>query len=105
MQAPLTKIEPRASTLPLDASLCAPHGGSLPVHRSSDSASQAAQGKFELLAPRFQGIMSLGAAESEQVHAGQRVVVAVHPFESVGGHLYRMLGHWMDRKLHRRAVG
>ena len=41
LQAPLTKIEPRASTLPLDASLCAPHGGPLPVRRSSDSARQA----------------------------------------------------------------
>ena len=106
LQAPLAKIEPRASTLPLDASLCAPYGGSLPVRRRSDSAGQAEHGKFELLAPRFTGIMALGPAESEQVHAGQRALVAVHPFESLGGHLYHALLSWADARLHRRrAVG
>jgi hypothetical protein len=105
LQAPLAKIEPRASTLPLDVSLCAPCGGTLPVRCRSDATDQTEHGKFELLAPRFTGIMLLGAAESEHVRAGQRAVVAVHPYESVGGHLYHKLLKWADARLHRRPVG
>jgi hypothetical protein len=85
-------------------SLCAPYGGALPVRRRNDSADQAQPSKFELLAPRFTGILSLGAAESELVHAGQRALVAVHPYESLGGHLYHALFNWADARLHRRRT-
>ncbi len=101
LQVPLAKIEPRASTLPLDPALCAPLGGSLAVRRVSDAAGHKGRGQFELLSPRFTGVMPLGPVHCDQLHAGQRAVVAVRPRESLGGHLYRKLIEWMDAKLHR----
>jgi len=105
LQAPLAKIEPRATLLPLDASLCAPYGGALAVRQRSDAAAQAGAETYELLAPRFTGIMPLDAAASQCVRAGQRALVAVHPYQSLGGRLYRVFVQWADTRLHRRMVG
>jgi hypothetical protein len=99
--APLTKIEPRASIQPLDATLCAPYGGPLAVRKGADSAEREGAGAYQLLAPRFTGVIPLAASESEVVRAGQRGVVAVHARETVGGHLRRRLLAWVDRKLRR----
>jgi hypothetical protein len=105
LQAPLAKIEPRASTLPLDASLCAPYGGPLPVRRHDKSDRPTDRITYESLAPRFTAVMTLAPGDSQHVHAGQRALVAVHPRESLGGHLYRALREWIDKRLHRHKVG
>ncbi len=97
LSAPLAKIEPRASTVPLDAALCAPHGGPLPVRRRAASD----QAAYESLAPRFTAVMALGPEHSQLVRAGQRALVAAHPCESLGGHLYHALLAWADKRLHR----
>jgi putative peptide zinc metalloprotease protein len=99
-EASLARIEPRASTQPLDAALCAPHGGPLPVRRSGQGTHPADR-TYELLAPRFTANMTLDPVASAQVHAGQLAVVAVHPYESVGRHVYHALLEWAQRRLHR----
>ncbi len=101
--ATLTKVEPRASATPIDDSLCAPHGGVLAVRNVSDDPSAVAGSSYELLSPRFTGIVQLDAGQSEQVHAGQRARAALRPSETVGSHLYGLLADWVDRKLQRKA--
>jgi len=101
LHAPLTKIEPRASAVPWDGALCANHGGTLPVRQADSTLQSAGQAQFEFLAPRFTASMPLDPADSARVWAGQRVLVSVHPCESVGRHLYHTLLTWADRKLCR----
>ena len=101
LRAPLSKIEPRASAVPLDVSLCAPHGGDLAVRNPAGDTTDARYAGLELLSPRFTGVIPLDAEQSRIVFAGQRARVALHSYESVGRHLYQLVRDWADRKLHR----
>ncbi len=102
LRSMLTKVEPRASVTPLDMSLCAPNGGALAVRSIDPSSNHSLGAHYQLLAPRFTGIVSLTAGQSERVHAGQRAYVALHASETVGDHLYHMVTDWIDAKLHRK---
>ena len=99
----LTKVEPRASVVPLDMSLCALNGGALAVRAASDREGKAGGSGYELLSPRFTGTVQLDAQQSRQVHAGQRARVALRPYESIGSHLYHLASDWVDKKLRRRS--
>ena len=99
----LTKVEPRASVIPIDMSLCAPNGGVLAVRNTSQVPQAVASASYELLSPRFTGIVELDGSQSEQVYAGQRARVALRPYETVGSHLYQIIADWVDKKLHRKA--
>jgi hypothetical protein len=101
LQSTLLRIEPRATVTPLAPSLCAPDGGSLAVRDIEPSAESPGHLDYELLAPRFTGIMQLSAAQSTRVFAGQRSRVALRPYESVGRHLYQLIAGWVDARLQR----
>ena len=94
-------MEPRASVVPADATLCVPHGGTLAVCDKPDSAESESNLDFELLSPRFTGIVTLNSAQSTSLHAGQRALVALRPMESVGQHLYESVCDWAAVRLHR----
>jgi hypothetical protein len=87
--------------VPADATLCVPHGGTLAVRDKPESSESESKLAFELLSPRFTGIMTLNSAQSTNLHAGQRALVALRPFESVGHHLYDTVCEWAAVRLHR----
>jgi multidrug resistance efflux pump len=101
VQSSLSRIEPRASVVPLDTTLCVPNGGSLAVRDKPESSDMESSLDFELLSPRFTGIMTLNSSQSADLYAGQRAQVALRPFESVGQHLYRAVSDWAEVRLHR----
>ncbi len=101
LDAPLESVEPRASVVPLSPSLCAPLGGSLAV-RSIPGESSVHEQQYELLSPRFSGTIRLTAAQSRQVHAGQRGRVVLRGSETVGQYFYHRAAQWVNTKLHRR---
>ncbi len=101
LQTRLLKIEPRASVVPLDTTLCVPNGGTLAVrHKPESSAKQSSLG-YELLSPRFAGVVTLNASQSVTLHAGQRAQVTLRPFESLGRHLYGAVADWAETRLRR----
>lgn len=102
LESTLTRVEPRASSAPIDLSLCAPNGGELAVRSVATDNEKPEGHPYELLSPRFTGVVSLSAAQSRQAHAGQRARVALRPSETVGEHFYYLLVDWVDTKLRRR---
>jgi hypothetical protein len=103
LRGTLTKLEPRASSVPVDPSLGAPYGGPLAVRRADRSPDSSTPGDWELISPCFAGTVALDAWDGERVFAGQRARVAVRPNHTVGAHLYHLLADWFDTKLGRAA--
>jgi hypothetical protein len=101
LKAPLTNIEPRASKLPPDPALCAAYGGPLPVREHGASPQASDSRHYELLTPRFTGVLALDAGQSRAVYAGQRAAVALHADQSLGAHLVARAADWVDARLHR----
>ena len=87
--------------VPLDTTLCVPNGGSLAVRNKPESSDKESSLDFELLNPRFTGIMALNSSQSADLYAGQRAQVALRPSESIGQHLYRAASDWADVRLRR----
>ncbi len=102
LESTLTRVEPRASSTPPDLSLCAPNGGELAVRNVAADARHSEQHEFELLSPRFIGVVHLSAEQSHQARAGQRARVALRPSETVGEHFYHRAVDWIDIKLRRK---
>lgn len=100
IQGKLAKVEPRATTKPLDASLCAPCGGILAARQVKNAAASPhfAQ-RYETLSPRFTGVIPLDPTASRQVRSGQRATVSIQARETVGEHLYQEVRDWLDRRL------
>jgi putative peptide zinc metalloprotease protein len=98
----LTKVSPRARREPSSQGFCAPLGGPLPVRVLNSMATQGdAQLRYELLAPRFDGNLSLSREQSLSLLAGQRGFVALRADNrSVGDHLLSRL-----RQLFRSRSG
>ena len=90
--ARLHHIEPVASTKPLHLSLCANHGGTLPVVVND-------QNEPRLVEPRFTAIVTLPAELAKETHAGRRATAII---ECERRPLYRYLrsqvGAWIDRR-------
>ncbi|MDH3716607.1 MAG: HlyD family efflux transporter periplasmic adaptor subunit [Planctomycetota bacterium] len=107
MLAQLTKLEPRATRQPPHLSLCASNGGSLVVqHKEQSSQNNAAGETVELIAPRFNGTVTLEAGQGAQLFSGQRAMVQLTDrSESVGGHLYRSFQHWLKQKIDAASRG
>lgn len=101
LRAPLVKVEPRASKQPPDPALCAAYGGPLPVRQRRASSAESDAATYELLAPRFTGVLALDASQSRSVYAGQRVTVSLHVGQSLGGHMLARVADWVDARLHR----
>jgi len=102
-EAPLSKVEPRASRVPLAPSLCAPNGGTLTVRDGEDETTGVAPQRYELISPRFTGVIQLTPEQGSQLRAGQRVMVAWRGRDKLGDRLWHVLSNWIDRKLQRRA--
>lgn len=102
-ESTLTRVEPRASSTPPDLSLCAPNGGVLAVRSVGSDAGHSDGHEYELLSPRFTGVVHLTAEQSDQARAGQRARVALRPSETVGEHFYHLVTDWVDTKLRRKS--
>ena len=103
-QCPLVKVDPRASVQPPHHSLCAPNGGPLVVKRKAadENDSQTATETYELLTPRFVGVVSLSTAQSRSLRAGQRGTITFRTHrESIGSHLYTLSSRWVRRTIAR----
>lgn len=77
--APLSRIEPGASTTPPHLSLCASHGGDLAIRNAIADTPQGSEPACELLSPRFTGVVTLSAEQSQGVPAGQRATSHLPP--------------------------
>ena len=99
----LQGIEPRASLRPLDAALCAPHGGSLVVRnttRRDGERGNSPLDSMELLTPRFTGSVPLSKEQSCQVRTGQRATVGLcAQRHSLGEHLFYLFDQWLRRRV------
>jgi putative peptide zinc metalloprotease protein len=95
----LQKIDPRASDVPIDPSLCAPEGGDLAVRADHAKSPTLTHDQLQLVSPRFTGILKLEPSAGERLFAGQRAYVALRRFESVGHHIVRCIRDWVDERL------
>lgn len=61
---------------------------------------------FELVEPRFAGIVSLASPASQSLRAGQTGIVWLRPqHESIASHLYHSAARWVRGKLHSKPRG
>jgi hypothetical protein len=100
--APLATVEPRASTIPLHLSLCTSHGGQLTVRTAEAQLGYQPETDYELLAPRFIGVVSLTTEQSGLARAGQRALIALRAQDTIGRHVHQLLVNWVDAKLGRQ---
>ncbi|MDH3718305.1 MAG: HlyD family secretion protein, partial [Planctomycetota bacterium] len=90
LTCPLSKVTPRASMKASHPSLYAPFGGRLEA-RKMESGERSDEA-YELLKPRFTGVISLTAQQSDQYRAGQRGVVWFgRGREKLGGYFVSLL--------------
>ena len=101
LSAKLDSIEPRASDLPIDPSLTAAAGGSLPVRPSgNEQTGQDTDSEFRLINPRFTGKSALESGLSSRLQAGQRGTAFLHGREvSLGGFFVLKSKAWIRAKL------
>jgi putative peptide zinc metalloprotease protein len=95
----LEQVEPRATTDILLPEQAAPHGGRLDV-KPTRPAAGSTEPAWSHLTPQFSGRATLTAAQSRQLHAGQRgtVVLDEHP-GTVGQVLTTYLRNWLRHRL------
>lgn len=90
LKCELVRLNPRASVEPSHPSLCASFGGPLNVRERPRSETNGTEHTFELLSPRFRGIVGLSETESSQLRVGQRGVAwLANGNESIAEHLIR----------------
>jgi putative peptide zinc metalloprotease protein len=98
-QGRLSRVVPRATKKPPHAALCAPYGGPLTVkaRQGADETEDA----YELVVPRFAGIVELPDDLGRRLHAGQFAYVTIGSdgTESVAEVLHRRVHDWVDKKL------
>lgn len=91
----LQRVVPQATLEPPHAALLAANGGPIAVKPKADSG----EATFELLQPRFKGVVLLNASQSERLFSGQRAWVSYRPFdESIGVHLYFAATDWIRQR-------
>ncbi|MFV2067561.1 MAG: HlyD family efflux transporter periplasmic adaptor subunit [Pirellulales bacterium] len=101
----LERVNPRATFKIPHSALSAQQGGPLIVkrsdHESGDRDNHA--DRYELLVPRFNGIVDLATSQSCLLRAGQVGFVTVASGgESIGQHLYRALAGWLRRQVKKQ---
>jgi putative peptide zinc metalloprotease protein len=99
-QSPLSRVNPRASTISTHPSLCAHANGPLPVKPIASGNNDVGDQEFELLTPRFNAFIELGADQSCQLHSGQRGR-AIFPTgeQSLGSYFYIAASEWLECKI------
>lgn len=88
----LVRLPPRASLEPSHLSLTAPYGGPLEVRKKLDHEASDDRDDYELLQPRFVGIVPLSIQASTKFRVGQRGVVWLDDsHETLASRLWRIL--------------
>ena len=106
--APLAKIEPRASVRVEYPALGAPSGGPIPVRRASDDENRSG-GEVELAAefvsPRFTGVVELPQDVSRSLRVGVLARARLMDRDdTVGRRVYETISHWVRKKLGRATA-
>jgi hypothetical protein len=104
--SPLARINPSACTDLPHPSLGAMCRGPLLVRSKKQAPDAAAQtgDAYELVEPRFLGIVSLSPQTGRTLHAGQSGVVWLRmEHEATGRHLYDAACRWVRRRLQPRT--
>ena len=104
-QDELHRIKPRASAKIPHPALCAAQDGPLAVKEKDPTADSREEfDHYELLAPRFCGIVEMGPDRSRRLRAGQIGSIRVRTGqESIGGHLYNLVAGWVRGQMRQRA--
>ena len=98
----LSKINPRASHEPTHPALCAINDGPLPVKNSVSQSDDetSKENPYELLAPRFEGVVKLTDEQSQSIHAGECCTISFRPcHRPIGVHLYVEFSRWVREKV------
>lgn len=104
--ASLGHVMPRASLQSPHFALCAAAGGPLPVRPTDSKSEHAASGDFELLAPRFIGVVPLGPEQSTPLLAGQTGTVSLQTsVDAIGPHLANLVYRWVQDKFRQQSQG
>jgi hypothetical protein len=93
----LERLIPRASKTPPHTALCAPLGG--PLDATAQTGDDP-EDSYELVVPRFSGIVELPEELGARLFAGEFVYVTtrVSESESMAQVLYRRVHDWVDKK-------
>jgi putative peptide zinc metalloprotease protein len=99
--AKLVRVDPRASPKVPHAALCAALDGPLAVREGDEFGdSNEPTERFELLSPRFSGIVQISPDWSLRLRAGQTGFAAVGTGrEPIGLHLYNLVSRWVRRQV------
>ena len=104
-ESSLTKVEPQASLVPPHPAFGASLGGPLAVEvkQSGSNSSVNSDDAYQLLEPRFVGIVELPAGHSAFLKAGQFGAVQLRSkHQTVGAHFYTFLRRWLSQLIQRR---
>jgi putative peptide zinc metalloprotease protein len=106
-QAKLARVEPSASDMLRHPALGGHAGGPIPVRAVNSGGNGASmQSQFRMVAPRFHGVVELGAEESSRLQAGQLAEVRFTDWsESIGRKVHRTITTWVRSKLGVRTAG
>ena len=105
-QMRLTKIIPRANLTPIHPALTTVNGGPLAVRNVNTSSDSDPAETNELLAPRFTGIVSPTANQSNEHLAGRVGTASFRAYrESIGAHISHSIQSWVRRQLSDEFAG
>ena len=98
-KAKITRIDPRATDVPIHASMCAAAGGPLAIVPGTASDDDE-QPDHRLLTPHFTADLQLDAATSEKLKAGQRGRAFFQTRrQSLGSYLFLAAEDWLRNKI------
>jgi putative peptide zinc metalloprotease protein len=104
-QMRLTKLIPRARLTPIHPALAALNGGPLAVKSAESSTDIESSNTYELLTPRFTGIVTPTPNQGREHLAGRVGTVSFRAYhESIGTHIYHEIQNWVLRRLSNNRV-
>ncbi len=96
-EATLVKVEPSATVVLRHAAWGGHQGGPIPVQAADRRDAEA---PYQLVAPRFHGVIKIEPRYAASLHAGQLGEARFWDLsESVGRRVYRQICRWMQSKL------
>ena len=99
LTATLSAVIPRALRQPTHPALTALNGGPLPVQPSAAPGSSTKGETFELLAPRFTGIVCCNPGIGPELHAGQVGMISCRTRnESIAVRITNLVSQWVRER-------
>lgn len=107
IRSAMERLDPRASTIPVDQRLCAPAGGPIDVRQSPGSldSDRRPASEFELLTPRLVVHVPLEEANAKDVWSGQRCTMFFTASnQSLGAYLWISTQDWLTHQIEQATA-